>query len=287
MDSRNRFKILIADDEEIVIDGLLDNIDWEKLNLSVCATSINGLDAYAKAVELKPQIILTDIRMPKMNGLELIEKIRLINPGTVFLIFSGYSEFEYAKKSIELDVINYILKPSSIEEISSALKKAVAKSIDIIRQKDEKILLNELSRRVQISEFVEKTKDESYDEQETSDIEHPDSYSDKIIEKVKNYIRKNYSADISLQMLADLVHVSPAYLSSLFKKKTDINISEYLLEIRMNQAKIMLRETELKIWEIAEKSGYYNQRYFCDVFKKYCKITASEYRDLYSNIQNI
>lgn len=122
------YKMIIVDDEDIVINGLTTVINWKEHQIEIVGTATNGQKALKIIQEQKPDIILTDICMPGMDGLQLIKKVKEEQPNTVFIIISGYAEFEYAKSAIELDVIDYLIKPVDIEEIIGVIKKSIKKN---------------------------------------------------------------------------------------------------------------------------------------------------------------
>lgn len=105
------FKVLIADDERVIREGMATLIDWESLGFSVCGMAANGLEALKMAENLKPDLILVDIRMPLLSGLQMIERTRSILPEVLFIIISGHDEFDFARKAINLGVKDYLLKP--------------------------------------------------------------------------------------------------------------------------------------------------------------------------------
>lgn len=115
-------KVMLVDDEIFITEGLMAIIDWEKLDLKVVHRAENGQEALKKFTEDPVDIIVTDINMPLMTGLELIKEIKEMGKNVKFIILSGYDEFLYAKKAIEYGVENYILKPIDEEELESALK---------------------------------------------------------------------------------------------------------------------------------------------------------------------
>jgi len=119
------YKVLLVDDETIVLDGLKRRIHWKSLNLEIVGTATDGLDAIRKIEQLKPDIVITDIIMPIMDGIKLIETIRELELPVKIIILSGHDEFSYAQKAIRLGAIEYQLKPVSSEEIESSLKKTI------------------------------------------------------------------------------------------------------------------------------------------------------------------
>ncbi|MBL4936236.1 response regulator transcription factor [Clostridium sp. YIM B02515] len=132
------YKVLLVDDEILILNGLRNIIDWEELELSIEDTALNGEDALNKFRENPVDIIITDISMPKLNGLELIEEIKKINSSVKFIILSGYDDFNYARNAIKLGIENYILKPINEDELKGTLENIVSK----INSNDKNMNLN-------------------------------------------------------------------------------------------------------------------------------------------------
>lgn len=111
------YKVMLVDDEEEVRIAMQNRINWEDIGFKVIATAENGEDALEQAEKNPPDVVLTDIQMPFMDGLEMLRKMKSIVPGVKSVIFSGYDEFEYAKEAIKLESEEYILKPIDAEEL--------------------------------------------------------------------------------------------------------------------------------------------------------------------------
>lgn len=105
------YKLLIVDDEAIERDGMANLIPWQAYGVELVGTAWNGMDGYEKIEALHPDIVLTDIKMPVMNGIELIRKTKYKFPDIEFLILSGYGEYEFTSQAMEEGVRHYILKP--------------------------------------------------------------------------------------------------------------------------------------------------------------------------------
>lgn len=142
------YKLFIADDEHSVVEGLLSCIDWRSCDVEIVGYAYNGKEAYHKIIESQPDMVITDIRMPEMNGLDMIEELRNGYPDMEFIIYSGYNEFEYAKQALRLDAVEFLVKPVDIEELLSAVRKAI-KRLQIERKasddKIDKVLLGRLA----------------------------------------------------------------------------------------------------------------------------------------------
>ncbi|MCC3359401.1 response regulator transcription factor [Bacillus sp. REN16] len=138
------YKVLVVDDEKIIVESISSVIDWAALDLELVATARNGIDAYEKVVALKPDIVMSDIKMPGMDGLNLVSKVHAQFPSMKFILLSGYGEFEYARTAMQYGVKNYLLKPCNVEKITAALQDVITELTDendqdaFIRQLREK-----------------------------------------------------------------------------------------------------------------------------------------------------
>ena len=139
----NLYKIMLVDDEEEVRKSIIRKIDWSRAGFEVIGDAENGKEALEKIDQIEPDVVLTDIRMPYMDGLSLAEAIRQRHPSIKIVIFSGFDEFEYAKKAIKLNVIEYILKPVNVEELTAILKRIKGSLDEEIEQKRNVSLLRE------------------------------------------------------------------------------------------------------------------------------------------------
>ncbi len=128
------YKIMIVDDEADVREGIVSLIDWDGLGYSVIAEAENGWDALEKAEAQRVDVVLTDIRMPFLDGLEMSRQLTKLYPGVLIIILSGYDEFEYAKAAIRLNVVEYVLKPVNVAELTEVLAKVRQRLDDTIAQ---------------------------------------------------------------------------------------------------------------------------------------------------------
>ena len=120
------YKILLADDERIILDGMAGIIEWGSLGASLVGKAQNGHEAYEKIVHKQPHIVITDVKMPGMDGLELIKKVSAASPAVQFIVPSGFGEFEYAKEAMKYGVKHYLLKPCNEQQIISSLEEIIA-----------------------------------------------------------------------------------------------------------------------------------------------------------------
>lgn len=121
------YKLLIVEDEPLVRLGLRTTINWEKLNIEIVGEAKNGVEGFKMAVDLNPDIIITDVKMPLKSGTEMIEELRQAGNNSEIIILSGFGEFEYAKSAIQNNVSFYLLKPISNEELIDAITKLIEK----------------------------------------------------------------------------------------------------------------------------------------------------------------
>ena len=117
------FKVLLVDDERIITDGMSKVIQWESIGTQLIGTARNGIEAYSIIEQQKPDIVISDIKMPGMNGIELVSKVNSTFPTIRFILLSGFSEFDYAKQAMEYGVKHYLLKPCNENTIMDAVKE--------------------------------------------------------------------------------------------------------------------------------------------------------------------
>ena len=117
------YRVLLADDEEEIRAGISRKIDWASLGFALVGEAENGAEALELAEQLRPDVVLTDIKMPFLDGLELCRRLQQSQPGTKLVVFSGFDDFEYARQAVGMNVFEYILKPINAPELSSVLVK--------------------------------------------------------------------------------------------------------------------------------------------------------------------
>jgi two-component system response regulator YesN len=206
-------KILIVEDEKKIADGIA--LIIRKLSDFPCQIRIasDGKDAWESYQDSKIDLIITDIIMQKMNGLEMLDRFYEINPSIQFIIISGYDNFKYAQHAIQLSVIAYLLKPVDEEQLIAAIQKAHS-SMPEIRVKEQARKLPELPF------FMFPLEKESY----------PGS-----VRKLISYIGMNYMRDLSLQEISEGFMLNPNYLSGLISKHTGENFSFLLDNVRLRK----------------------------------------------------
>lgn len=239
---------IILDDEWIIRMGLQKIIRENVREMVVEATFGTSQECLAFLDTNMIDLIITDIRMPGLNGIELLKLIRERGLKIDVIIISGYSDFEYCREAVRFQAYDYILKPINKDEFISLLKRYIAKKIP--------------------SDFQEFTK-------------HPVSITDKggsLIDEVKKYIRINIQNHTSRDTLADKFKLNPSYLSQLFKKETGMTLSEFSTNVRLELACSYLQDPSLRVAEISDMVGFTSPRQFNISFKKKYGVTPTNYR---------
>ncbi len=253
-------KILVVEDENIIRKGLIGTIDWLSAGFVVAGEAINGKDGLEKIEKIKPDLVITDIRMPVMDGLEMLRKAEEKNFKFEKILLTSYGEFEYAQEGIKLGVIDYILKPIDEDIFYKALEKAKEK----------------IKRR----ETLETVKNISEDDTELEFFnpkiflgKDKNIYVDKAIEKIIS----SYAEKLNIKDIAEELDISASYLSRKFKDATGETFLDILNKYRIQKSIKLLQKQEYKIYEISEKVGFTDYKHFCNVFKKYLHTAPGDF----------
>ena len=280
-------RMVIADDELLIRQGL-QSISWNDYGIELAGVAANGIEALELVKSVMPSILLTDIKMPGMDGLKLIRAAREIVPDIKSILLTGYQDFSYAQTAIHLRAIDYILKPSDPNEIIEVVLKAKSQieKEEMERLEKEKALqqINCMQDIVRNAVMVKKFDSLQADDPDGSRTEtdpgcSPYPVRNAVIRQVIEYISKNYMKDITLHSVAQHVYMNHIYLSRLIKKETGENFLDILTRIRLQKACEMLGDPDMKTYEVAEKVGIKDAGYFSQVFRKYFGMTPSEYRE--------
>lgn len=254
---KEKYRILIADDEPIerkVVGKTIQNHFGDEVEIY---QAVNGREAIEIFRREKCQIVLMDISMPGIDGLQAAETIRE-SGGTCSIIFlTAYDEFDYAKRAIRVRALDYLLKPSAKEELIAVLEEAIHMTGCKIPETGEEILRPEPA----------------------ADEEKPESVKSQVLtDYVRVYIEEHYMEDICLQDVAKALHYSDAYFCRFFKQNFDKNFIMYLSELRVKKAKELLSDVTVNVKDVSRMVGYQDSNYFTKVFKRVTGITPSEYR---------
>lgn len=239
------YKIFLADDEIWVIMGLKKLIKKIGAPFQVVGEASNGVMALEEIEKKKPDVLITDIRMPGMDGLELMKEIRKKKLDTKVVLVSGYAEFDYAQKAIRMGAVDYLLKSVEAETFAKVL------------------------------ENLEKMLDERGGKQE----EQPEEIlNPSALENIVEEIQSRYNENITLTGFSEKHNISAGHLSNLLKERLGMSFSEYITAKRVQKAKELLADERLSVEKVANEVGYKDYFYFTKVFKKAVGISPSKYR---------
>lgn len=257
-------KIVVVEDEMLVKKGLILTTDWQKFNCEVVGEASNGMEGIEVIQNMNPDIVITDVRMPGLDGIKMIETLKDKGCKSEFIIISGYSEFEYARKAVKLGVRDFLVKPIDDEDLYNALYNTCQevhnkKMLDKIQNKMDDITD---SRVMLFKEYIIPEQEDSSD------------YTAKAIK----YIKHNYQNDITLKSASESLYISESYLSRVFKANVGQTFLDYLTYYRIKKACKLLQDTDVRIHKIAHMVGYKDQRYFSVIFKKMVGLSPKEFR---------
>lgn len=249
------YRVLIVEDEEVIRKGIIFMMDWESVDCLVVGDAEDGQDGLEKIRQLQPDIVICDIRMPVLDGLEML-KASIGTYGYSAVILSGYQDFRYAQTAIRLGVKEYLLKPLDFEELKQSLQ-SITKQIEA--QKRRRALLQQAADAQEENSVLE--------ERWLTQPAGGNRYVRAMLEHVKEY----YSTHVSLTELSQELGVSAGYLNAKFKEHTQYTFNDFLNRYRVSKAVALMREPNntKKVYEIAEAVGYRDYKYFIKVFKKY------------------
>lgn len=360
------YRMMLVDDDYITREGLRDLIDWTSLGIKIVGEAEDGEEALRKAKTILPHIIITDVVMPGMDGIKLVEELRKQLPEVIVIMISAHQDIHYIKASIKLDAVDYILKPFNLEELKQVVGKVIGR---IQKERDEKRLKDDVSRyftdsisstglpvivdlqeRIinlcgtgqtetlenEIKNFfnsIRKLKMDSMfflvtvcselivnslrkisaneDSSVTAKVrdsmqefklmhdslqieklvtdkllyleklinESRSGKSRRVVRDLQEIIDKSYNQNITIQLLADEVFMSAGHLQNLFKKETGQTINDYITFIRIEKAKVLLKDPGAKIYEVANQVGYQDTNYFTRIFRKRVGENPLDYRE--------
>ena len=237
------YKVLIVEDELNVCRGLTVLVDWEMLGFTVAGFCRDGLSAQRQLEMEHYDLVLCDIHIPGLNGLELIQWIRSKKMSTEIIVISAYAQFEYAQRAIDNHVVTYLLKPIDESLLENALRR-VKNMLDNPRE----------ARTASVSDSMD------------------------VVGSAVREIHSSYGKNLTTESLARSLYISSVRLNQLFREKYDMSVKEYINDVRLERAKFLLERTDSKIYEIAGDVGFSDIDYFTTLFKKKNGVTPTVYR---------
>jgi YesN/AraC family two-component response regulator len=249
MPKDRRFKVVVADDEEIILKNVVRKIEEADPRFVVVGTALNGREALDLVDANYPELLVTDVRMPVLDGLELIASVSAYHPYVKVLIISGHDDFEFARRAMSYGVKNYILKPVKLEELRTALG-----DIGSVLEEDEDIVAAQVQNSAE-------------------------SNAATMVSEIERFIRGHFRSEVDLETLARAFGLSPSQMCKLFRKYRDDTPVRYLMTLRMNEAKrLLLQLPGLEVKEVGQLVGYPDQFYFSRTFKRATGMSPTEFR---------
>ncbi|WP_127532214.1 response regulator transcription factor [Paenibacillus kobensis] len=254
-------RILIADDEMNTREGIRYLLEHHYAGNWSITTAEHGLDAWEKLQSAAYDLLIADIRMPGMTGLELVGKLMDSELDTAVVLLSGYAEFEYAQQGLQYGVADYLLKPAEPERLIESIEKALGARAR-----------RRLERQAYAVWTIGFGEEEAQARNGHSNM-HPS------IAKAIGYMQERLNEPMSMREVAQYVHLSPSYFSALFKDVTELTFSDYMIRLRHRRAKELLVKSELDILQIADEIGYQSSSYFIRVFRELEGVTPGQFRE--------
>ncbi len=256
-------RLLIADDECLEREALTEMVSRRFEHEVVLETAENGRKAADTAILWGADLILMDIEMPGMSGLDAARAVLAQRPGCRVIFVTAYSLFQYAHEAVHLGACDYLLKPVDPDELEASIRRAMRQI--------------ETERKLEALAPVQpEPKEPAAPAAEPDDAEN--SQNALVMAHVRRYLEDNYMFDISLDSVSEILHISPAYLSAQFKKYQKMNFLDCLTELRINAAKELLTDPFRSSAEVASMVGYEDASYFARAFKKRTGETPTQYR---------
>ena len=245
-------KVLIVDDEAVVRRGIVLGIDWASLGCAVVGEAANGEEGLAAAERYSPNLIITDVRMPHMDGIEMMRVLRERGSTAHVIVLTAYNDFDYARSALRFGAADYL---------SEALPRPGARRRHRARAREGRGLLQSRSAQDDL-------------------LALPKGDKSKYVLQTLEYIAAHYAdADINITTIARSIGISEGHLSHVFKKETSYTALGYLTLYRIHMARRLLADCRYKVYEVAGMVGYRDVAYFGSTFKKLTGLSPSEYQD--------
>ena len=242
-----KLKILIVDDEKYEAVLMEKCVDWQQYGFEIVGAAQSARQALELFTRTEPDIVLCDINMPVINGLELSRRMKEQRPDVHIFIVTGYREFAYAQQAVEIGIEKYILKPVQADELLKAAEKVQKEIAGPDRAGAA-----------------------------PGDAEQPKG---ELTGTAVAYIESNLSArGLSLRGVASAVYANGSYLSRIFREETGETVTEYILRRRMEKSRELLGTTDMRVYEVAAQVGMPDAHYFGQCFKHFTGMTVNEYR---------
>lgn len=247
-----KFRVIVADDEALIGRNIARNIEKANEAFEVVKIAFDGLEALELTAQLLPDVVFSDIKMPEMDGIELIRRISIEFPEIRTVVISGYNDFEYARDALRHQAVDYLLKPINPNDLQATLCRLEQQLLS----KHQELLPRRDHSPAEVAEYI------------------------------MAYLRQNYAQDVDFASIAAQYGFSSAYLSKIFKDYANISPGKYLIDQRMRVAKKLLRDTDFPVKIIAEQVGYPDPLHFSKSFKSATGQSPAQYRTHFRSVTN-
>ncbi len=243
------YRVILVDDERLIVRGLSSVVPWAELGCEVAGVAYDGKSGLELVRSLKPDIVLTDIRMPNMDGLTMLAAIRSEHPQIQTTVLTAYRDFDYARQALTLGVCRYLLKPSNLEELKEAVRQMVSRLDNLPVRKEE------------------------------AEEETVHAAGNHLVRAALAYMKEHCSEQhLTLGEVAEHVYVSQWHLSKLLNRETEQSFFDLLGSLRIQKARELLADPSVRIHEVAEATGFSDVGHFSRSFKRFAGCTPGEYR---------
>ena len=276
------YSMVILDDVKIVLQGIQKLCQKEDFGFVIKGAFVDSLKALDALPGLRPHLIITDVRMPQMDGLEFARRAKEILPESEIVILSGYRDFSYAQTAMQIGVSDYLLKPIKKTDFGDMLHRMYERLEAKIGQAAYYQVLDGYVRGLvgeeEVKHVVSSVQPANVAQRPGVLAKEGEQSPTKIVRDALYYIRRHYNENISLTDVAEHINVNKSYLCDVFKKEQKVTILQYMTNLRIEKAKELLLHTDMKMYEISVEVGYNDYTYFSQIFKRNTGETLSEFR---------
>ena len=238
-------RVVVVEDEALVRRGIVLAVDWASVDCVVVGEAENGQEGLALIREKQPDLIVTDIKMPVMDGLEMLRTLRDEGCTAKVIFLTAYSDFAYAQSALKLGAADYLLKPFHDGELEAAVERLTARPAP----------------------------------EPAPAAPATDGKRNKYVAEAIRYLEEHYGdAEIGVGTVAEHLGLSEGHLSHLFKEETGQTLGAFLTQTRIRAAMALLKDCRSKVYQVAEQVGYRDITYFSSTFKKIVGMSPSDYQ---------
>lgn len=248
------YKVLIVEDDENMCFLYMKMKEWGKCGFRITATAANGKEALEKLKKQSFDMIVTDIRMPDMDGISLLKQVQEMELPVVTVLISSHDEFEYARQGILFGAFDFLVKPVRRQQLEEMLVRVRG---ELEKQKEGKETTGFLDVVVEKLDFDKK---------------------DEFAMKVCKFCAENIEENLTMEQCAQEMGISKDYFGKLVRQHFEVSFKEMMNQMKVEYAKKLMQEESLKTYEISQILGYASPDYFTKIFKQYTGITPSQYR---------